>query len=128
MQQATLRLILHFLADLGSSPDCAIDTMDPSFPDLTLSGFDVNTIQTVTLPAGAADQVLAFTAVPMLLIVSANGEPFSVRDAAGETLKGPLYAYVLFGSDVATSVISTGVLLTGNGTNQALLKVATIEV
>lgn len=116
----TLRLTAETQDDTGLEPVCAIDT--DSWPgELSLSGFKVDEIATIALSPSAADQAVTITNVVGLILVS--DQPFSLRYAAGETLLANLRLNVIYCDDTDDHAATTSVLLTGNGTNEALVKV-----
>jgi hypothetical protein len=123
--QETLRIIAEIAQDAGAVPDCTVDTQNPPLGPLTLSGFKVSALETVVLAPAAVDQVLMFTDVAMLLLLA--DQPFSLRLAAGETLVPNLRAFVVQTDQIANGALTTGVLLTGNGSNEAVIQVLRIE-
>lgn len=133
VQSAALRLILTHLEDTGAADVTLLDTSTGSALP-TLSGFEDITIKRLRLGPTADDQAVAFTRAAGLVIVSKD-YPFYYRLAADETLVGPtLLAIVLWGDNEAVNDntapaqgLTTSVLLTGNGDNEADLVVAIVE-
>jgi len=117
---ATMRLILEQIADTGESPET---TYDESF---TLSGFEEDVTKRILLETADADVAVTFTDAIAVLVFSIDN-PFKLRLAGGETLLANLRAFLVWCDDEDDEALSTSVLLTGNGTNQARIRCLILE-
>ena len=125
-QQALFRAIATLLDDQGDSKCADIDTDALDVP-LVLTGYKIRSLATITLASDADDQAFTFTAAAAVMLVSQNGESFKVRIADSETLSGELLLWQAVSKGKTTAAYSTSVLLTGNGTNEAVLKAIVVE-
>lgn len=123
--KAGLRTLFELLASSGS-PTCQLDTdQDPLGGGvLQLSGLDVRREETILLGAAASEQVVAFTEVVAVVLLSDH--PFGLKRAAGETAWTNLRHFVAWADDTADGVATTSFVLDGNGVNQATIHVILI--
>lgn len=121
---ASIQAILEFIADVGLSPECAVDT-DESPGPFTLTGWDEKLQGTVKVGPTALDQALTFT--DALAIVLVSDQPFDMRLAAGETLLTNQRMFIVWADDTDDGVHQTSVLLTGNTIAQAIVSYFIIE-
>lgn len=116
----TARLIFEMTEDTGLEPSTTIDSAEwPALP--VLSGFKVDTVSTIVVAPAAADVQHAIGDVIGLIILS--DQPVSMRLAAAETLITKFQAFVILGKDQLSALISGPLRFSGNGSNEAIVKV-----
>lgn len=121
---AGLKVLTEVVDGAGLDP-CTMDSDEWPGP-LLLSGWKVKREETIVLAAAADDQDFLFT--DALAVVLTSDEPFGLRLAAGEKLVPNLRAFLVWGHDETAEVLSTSVLLTGNGDNECIIKALVIEM
>lgn len=116
-----MRFVLEQYNDTGESPAKDFDER------LQLAAFTDHTPgRRLQLQADDEDRPFTFTNAVALLIFS-HDEPFALRLAADETLMSGLRMFVVWGDAVDGEVVSTSVLLTGNGETDSDLEIWIIE-
>ena len=125
-QNATLRSIVELSDDTGQEESCGLDSQDSPFGPLVLSGYKVRSEQTVIVLPAAADQVVAMVAPCGFILLST--EKVQLRIKAGEQLLSNLRYYAFWAEDSGDIAHAlTSILLTGNGSTEALVKILIVE-
>jgi hypothetical protein len=114
------RVIAELTEADGLDPVTTVDSQE--WPALAaISGFKKDACATLVIAPGDADVAHVIGACCALVILS--DEPISVRLAGGETLMSGVQEFLLRGKDSSQTVISGPLLFTGNGANEANVKV-----
>lgn len=125
-QNATLRIIAEVSDDTGQEESCGLDSQIAPFGPLVLSGFKVRSEQTIVVGPSAADQAVAMVAPAGFILLST--EKISLRIKTAEQLLSDLRFYGFWADDSGdTAHALTSILLTGNGSTEAIVKILIIE-
>lgn len=121
-QQIVFRTIIEHFNNPGESADNRFDDCVYLSPLQNLTP-----ARRLTLGAADTNIPITFTAAAALFIFSKNGQRFGLRVASGETLIPSLREFLAVSDDISRAVLTTSVLLTGNGINAADLEIWIVE-
>ena len=120
-----VRLLVDFMDDDGQEAAESLDT-DRLTGGLVLGDYVAKSVLDLQLGAAAVDQAVTFTAALMLLVVSSD-YPFKLRLAAGQAQMPNARLWMVMTDDEDEAAHTTSILLSGNGTNPAQIKVYILE-
>ncbi|MFA5801198.1 MAG: hypothetical protein WC911_01845 [Thermoleophilia bacterium] len=121
---ATKHFAIRIIAETSDdTTDTPVIWVDKTF---TLDGYTAKETKDLVLGPTAADQILTIPDACGIVILSED-YPFSVRLASAQKLVGPVLFWSSIASDTDDKIIDVSVLLTGNGTNAAALKILVLD-
>ncbi len=126
MTSYALKLVAELITQAGNDPTCELDTDEEVSGGLVLKNLGPYTDKVVKIGPAEVDTAVAIADAVSVIVFS--DQPVSMRLTGGETLMANGQLWVVHAFDETAEVLSaTSLLFTGNGTNEATIRIWVIE-